>query len=56
MPFKLFEIGDVILLKEKDEKHFEFIGAENKRKIGVIYCNSTTSGLDIIHGVLDMIF
>ena len=44
------------MLEEKDDKHFEHIGAKNKRKIGVIYCNSTTSGLDIIHGVLDKIF
>lgn len=56
VPFKLFEIGDTIFLKEKNKDHFEHIGAYNRRKIGVIYCNSTTSGLDLIHGVLDTIF
>ncbi len=57
VPFKLFELGDVIYLQSREENPNadEFIGAKNRRKLAVVYTNATTSGLDIIHGVLDMI-
>lgn len=55
VPFKFFEVGDVILLDKEGDKH-ETVGAINERRLAVIYNNSTTSGLEIIHGVLDMLF
>ncbi len=58
LPFKFFELGDVILLEKvenrKDEN--EFIGAKNNRRLAVVYANTKTSGLDIVHGVLDVLF
>lgn len=58
LPFKLFELGDVILIEKEEENtdKNEYLGAKNERRLGVIYCNSSTSGLDIIHGVLDTVF
>lgn len=32
------------------------MGSANTRKLGAIYVNSSSSGLDIIHGVLDLVF
>lgn len=55
VPFKFFEIGDIILLDKNGNEH-ETVGAVNERRLAVIYNNSTTSGLEIVHGVLDMIF
>lgn len=57
VPFKLFEMGDIMLLEEKkDNKNLdEFIGAKNQRNLAVVYTNSNTSGFDVVHGVLDMI-
>jgi hypothetical protein len=32
------------------------IGARNERRIAVIYADNKTTGLDIVHGMLDMLF
>lgn len=55
VPFKFFELGDVLLLDNEGTDH-ELVGARNERRLAVIYNNSVTSGLDIIHGVLDSVF
>ncbi len=54
LPFQLFELGDVMLLGD-NKKEEENVGAFNRRKLAAVYCNSTTSGLDMIHGLLDMV-
>lgn len=57
VPFKLFELGDIMLLQKREENKNvdEFIGARNQRNLAVVYTNSNTSGFDIVHGILDMI-
>lgn len=54
LPFQLFELGDVMLLGD-NKREEENVGAFNRRKLAAVYCNSNTSGLDMIHGLLDMI-
>lgn len=54
LPFQLFELGDVMLLGE-NKKEEENVGAYNRRKLAAVHSNSNTSGLDFIHGLLDMI-
>ena len=54
LPFQLFELGDVMLLGDNNKEE-ENVGAFNRRKLAAVYTNSTTSGLDYIHGLLDMI-
>ncbi len=49
MPYKVFEISDVILIDEKSET-----GALNRRKLSFAYTNNT-SGLEIVQGVVDHI-
>lgn len=70
LPMKLFEISDVILLKKNqkasslsesnDIGHYysqsENIGAQNERRICFVYTNTSTSGLDLLHGVMDLLF
>lgn len=68
LPIKIFELGDVILLCGEDEgknkKHEvdgdfgakESLGARNERRLAVAYSNSSSSGLEIVHGALDLIF
>ena len=53
-PFKFFEIGDVMFLEGKGNKD-EITGSRNERRVAVIYNNATTSGLEIVHGILDLI-
>jgi phenylalanyl-tRNA synthetase beta subunit len=55
VPFKFFEIGDVMFLENKGNKD-EITGCKNERRMAVIYNNATTSGLEIVHGVLDLVF
>lgn len=48
LPFKLFEIGDVVLKAENE------IGARNERRACALYSN-TEARLEEIHGLLDYI-
>lgn len=56
IPFKLFELGDIMYLT--DNAHFtgDNIGSWNEKKIAVSYFNVSKSGLENVHGVLDQIF
>lgn len=56
IPFKLFELGDVMYLTDKSHYTGDIIGSCNERKIAVAYFNVSKSGLENIHGVLDLIF
>lgn len=50
LPFKLFEISDVVL-KDKNAE----VGARNERRLCAVYSNKS-AGFEIIHGLLDRIF
>lgn len=54
LPFQLFELGDVMLLGDSNRDE-ENVGAVNRRKLAAVHCNSSTSGLDLIHGLLDLV-
>eukprot|EP01091_Cochliopodium_minus_P015102 TRINITY_DN5284_c0_g1_i1.p1 TRINITY_DN5284_c0_g1~~TRINITY_DN5284_c0_g1_i1.p1 ORF type:complete len:610 (+),score=213.61 TRINITY_DN5284_c0_g1_i1:262-2091(+) len=49
LPIQLFEISDVVL-KDKNTD----TGAKNERHLCVFYC-STSSGLEVVHGLLDRV-
>ncbi|KAK0084147.1 hypothetical protein PV325_007524 [Microctonus aethiopoides] len=49
LPLKIFEVSDVVLRDSNTE-----VGARNERRLAAIYCN-TSSGFEIIHGLLDRI-
>jgi len=49
LPLRIFELGDVCLLDSGRD-----VGARNARRIAALYC-STTSGFEMIHGLLDRI-
>ena len=50
LPHKLFEVADVCLIDDTTDT-----GARNQRRACVLYSEKKTSGLDLIHGVLDHI-
>lgn len=71
LPLQLFEISDVVLLSKikvpprlpglfVDIAEFfsphETIGAINERRLSLVYSNSSTSGLDQLHGTVDLLF
>jgi phenylalanyl-tRNA synthetase beta chain len=71
LPLQLFEVSDVVLtskdkITQKDKSIFaniaeffsphETIGAINERRLCLVYSNSHTSGLDLLHGTLDLLF
>jgi phenylalanyl-tRNA synthetase beta chain len=47
LPIQLFEVNDVVLVDDKTE-----VGAKNVRRLAALYC-STSSGFEVIHGLLD---
>ena len=49
LPLQLFEMGDVVFKFEND------VGAKNERRVAALYCDNETSGLELIHGLLDFI-
>ncbi len=49
MPFQVFEISDVVLIDENEET-----GAKNRKKLCFAYTN-TTSGFEVVHGMVDQI-
>lgn len=70
LPLKLFEIGDVVLvdsvkltgevsINPNVSEYYsasETVGAINQRRICLVYSNNTTSGLDLLHGSMDLLF
>ena len=49
LPFKIFEISDVVLIDKENET-----GASNRRKLCFAYTN-TTSAMEIIQGMVDLL-
>ena len=49
LPFKIFEIADVVLCDESNE-----VGAANRRKLCFAYTN-TTSSMEIVQGMVDLL-
>ena len=70
LPLRLFEISDVVLLAPDAPPtppapplaigHYfqsqESVGAVNQRRICLAHSDSSTSGLDLVHGSLDLLF
>ena len=50
MPHKIFECQDTVHIDPSNES-----GASNKRTLCVIHSHSSKSGIDVIHGILDLI-
>ena len=50
VPLKIFQIADVVLLDAASET-----GARNERHLAAVYCNTSTSGFEMIHGLLDRV-
>lgn len=51
----LFEIGDIMYQSDHQHISGDYIGAVNERKIGVCYIAVQKSGLEYLHGVLDLL-
>jgi len=49
LPVKIFELSDVSYLDPSKD-----VGARNNRRVAALYC-STTSGFEVIHGLVDRI-
>ena len=49
-PLKLFEVSDVVLLDESAD-----VGARNERRLAAVFVGQNTSGLEVIHGIVDRI-
>jgi phenylalanyl-tRNA synthetase beta chain len=49
LPFKLFEISDVVLIDKENET-----GASNRRKLCFAYAN-TTSAMEVVQGMVDLL-
>lgn len=70
LPIQLFEVADVVLLTKnaaKSDSGFfqrlsnffsanETIGAVNERHLCIVSTNTNTSGLDHLHGTMDLLF
>ena len=56
IPFKLFELGDIMQINNQPHYTGDIIGSFNEKKIAVSYFNVSKSGLENVHGVLDLIF
>lgn len=69
LPIKVFEIGDVVLKKERNDfnlkndntsirnyyKNDIHINASNEKRLAFAFTNNSTAGLEIVHGTLDML-
>merc|ERR1712228_590668 len=53
LPLYLFEVGDVVFCDYNTEEYE--VGARNERRLAAIICNRQSSGLELIHGLLDRI-
>jgi len=50
LPHKIFEVADVCLIDPSTDT-----GARNERHACVLYADNNKTGLEIVHGVLDLI-
>eukprot|EP00920_Eleutheroschizon_duboscqi_P004338 GHVT01009986.1.p1 GENE.GHVT01009986.1~~GHVT01009986.1.p1 ORF type:complete len:170 (+),score=51.53 GHVT01009986.1:757-1266(+) len=50
LPIKFFEVGDVVRCEGSEET-----GARNQRRVAFLYAGGTGSGLEEVHGVLDVL-
>jgi phenylalanyl-tRNA synthetase beta chain len=50
LPLKIFQVADVCFLDEKND-----VGARNERRLSVAFSNNSSSGLEVVHGVLDRV-
>jgi phenylalanyl-tRNA synthetase beta chain len=50
LPLKLFEVGDVVLCDSNS-----ITGARNERRMAAIFCNTKSSGFEVVHGLMDRV-
>jgi len=48
LPWKLFEASDIVLLDNDDD-----VGASNRRRLAMVYTDSSTSGFEVLHGAVE---
>jgi len=48
LPWKLFEASDIVLLDSDDD-----VGASNRRRLAMVYTDSSTSGFEVLHGAVE---
>jgi len=51
LPWRLFEVSDTVKL---DASHDT--GASNRRRIGIVYADSNSSGFEVLHGLVERVF
>merc|ERR1712083_1046495 len=50
LPWKLFEASDTISLDPTDD-----VGASNRRRLAMVYSDSSTSGFEVVHGAVERV-
>jgi phenylalanyl-tRNA synthetase beta chain len=50
LPHKIFEVADVCLIDDSEET-----GARNERRACILYSNDKKTGIEIVHGAMDLI-
>lgn len=48
LPLRLFEVGDVVIKDPAVD-----VGARNERRLAALFCSSSSSGFEVVHGLLD---
>jgi len=48
LPWTLFEVSDTVHMDDTAD-----VGASNRRRLAVVYSDSSTSGFEIVHGLLE---
>ena len=48
LPWRLFEISDTVHLDDSED-----VGASNRRRLNVVFSDSSTSGFEIVHGLVE---
>jgi len=51
LPWRLFEVSDTVKLDASSDT-----GASNRRRIGIVYADSNTSGFELLHGLVERTF
>ena len=51
LPWRLFEVSDTVHLDGSADT-----GASNRRRIGIVFADSNSSGFEILHGLVERVF
>ena len=50
LPWRLFEVSDTVHIDPSED-----VGASNRRRLNVVYSDSSTSGFEVVHGLVERV-